>query len=90
MDLFVNFDCDPDRTDTVLLERLFKLLTSVITNPDALHDASGSNGALPQAQRNRLRYAALTYLCQALHSLFDWHEQLSGPLPCPDVAVKQP
>lgn len=88
MDLFVNFDCDPDRTDTVLLERLFKLLSSCITNPDALHDASGNSGALPQAQRNLLRYAALKCLCQALHSLFQWHEQLSGAglLPCVGLA----
>jgi Guanine nucleotide exchange factor in Golgi transport N-terminal len=80
MDLFVNFDCDPDHTETVLLERLFKALNGCITNPDALAEP-GAAGPMPTAQRNMLRYAALKYLGQAMRALYEWHESLSGAPP---------
>jgi hypothetical protein len=79
MDLFVNFDCDPDRTDTVLLERMFKALNNIVANPDTLQDPS-AGVQLPTSQRSMLRYAALTALVQAMRSLYDWHESLSGVL----------
>jgi hypothetical protein len=84
MDLFVNMDCDPDRTDTVLLERLFKLLCGCIVNPDALGDPLSANGQLQQQHRNMLRYAALRCLNQALHSLFDWQQEMSSACPACD------
>jgi hypothetical protein len=40
MDLYVNFDCDPDRTDAVLLERMFRGLIGAVTAPDALVEAA--------------------------------------------------
>ena len=77
MDLFVNFDCDPDRTDTVLLERMFKALNTCIANAEALGEP-GANAAMPVTQRNNLRYAALKCMSQAMHALFDWHERVAS------------
>jgi hypothetical protein len=89
MDLFVNFDCDPDRTDTVLLERLFKLLCACVVNPDALSDPMSGSSQLLQPQRNVLRYAALRCLNQAMHSLFDWQQKMCSAFPLTIATVHQ-
>lgn len=81
MDLFVNFDCDPDRSDTVLLERMFKALAACVSHPDALTEPA-AQGAMPLAQRSVLRYAALKCLGQAMRALFEWHERVSGARRC--------
>lgn len=76
MDLFVNFDCDPERTDSVLLERLFRALVHAANSPDTLADPGGPD-MLP-AHRNRLRSESLSCITQMLKALFLWHSESAG------------
>jgi hypothetical protein len=77
MDLYVNYDCDPDRSDTVLLERMFKGLINAINNPDSLQDASAAN-PMTTLQRNELRYRALGCVTGMLCAFYQWHSTVSG------------
>jgi hypothetical protein len=86
MDLYVNYDCDPDRSDNVLLERMFKGLINAVNNPDSLQEA---NSASPMTviQRNQLRYGALSCISRMLHALFKWHGSMSGTQSCPYTQI---
>lgn len=80
MDLYVNYDCDPDRSDTVLLERMFKGLINTINNPESLQDVSAAN-PMTTLQRNELRYRALGCVTGMLRAFYKWHSAVSGALP---------
>ena len=77
MDLYVNYDCDPDRSDTVLLERMFKGLINTINNPESLQDINAAN-PMTTLQRNELRYRALGCVTGMLRAFFKWHSTVSG------------
>lgn len=77
MDLYVNYDCDPDRTETVLLERMFKGLITTINHPDGLADPS-MPGPMTPYQRNTLRYGALACITRMLNALFSWYNEVGG------------
>jgi hypothetical protein len=77
MDLYVNYDCDPDRSDTVLLERMFKGLINTINNPESLQDAAAAT-PMTTLQRNELRGRALGCVTGMLRALFQWHSTVRG------------